>query len=342
MSSRLKSNPQIWKLASDLGLHGDNPVAAIMEHCRRRVRRTLRELDSCKSLSKLLEFVAASVGTIFEEVNDDGEVRNVKQRYLGKAETGFATLERELTGGVLGITFKLQNAEPWERQYVSVIDCRGDKRSRRYFTKWHEIAHLLTLTSQMRLQFRRTHTNGVKDPEEALMDLIAGDVGFLPDMIRRTTKKAISFAEIQKVHDELCPEASFQSSAIGFVRAWPAPCALVEARLAHKKDQARTLEFQVSFQFLKAPRRELRAVKICANDFAQECGIRLFQNMRVPSESVISRVFHDGGSYLASVENLSLWEASGGYVHRPMKVQIEVLKYGEGVLALLVPVRPAP
>ncbi len=298
MSSKLKSKPQIWKLASDLGLKGDDPVTGILEYCRKRVRKTLRDLDSCKTLGKLLEFVAASVGTVFEEVHVGSEVASVKERYLGMVETGFATLENELTEDVFGITFKLRNREPWEKQYVSVIDCRGEKEARRYFTKWHEIAHLLTLTSQMRLQFRRTHATHDKDPEEALMDVIAGDVGFLPELIRGRANRGISFAQIQRIHDELCPEASFQSSVIGFVQGWPEPCVLVEARMAHKKDQARRLALQASFNFSKAPRRDFRAVRIGANELAKESGVRLFQNMRVPAESVISKVFHDGGEYL--------------------------------------------
>ena len=29
-------------------------------------------------------------------------------------------------------------------RWVAVIDCRGDKLARRFFTRWHEIAHRLT------------------------------------------------------------------------------------------------------------------------------------------------------------------------------------------------------
>jgi hypothetical protein len=52
----------------------------------------------------------------------------------------FATLDRELAGSDdYGITLKLTNPEPWEQPYISIIDCRGKKRQRKYHTKWHEL-----------------------------------------------------------------------------------------------------------------------------------------------------------------------------------------------------------
>jgi hypothetical protein len=287
-------------------------------------------------LNKLLDFVAGRVGTIFEEVHDDAELLSIKQKYLTAGETGFVTLEKELGDDVFGITFKRQKAEPWERQFVSVIDCRGSKAARRYFTKWHEIAHLLTLTPQLRLCFRRTHAAVDKDPEETLMDIIAGELGFLPELVRGRAHGAISFDEIRRLHDELCPEASFQSSVIGFVRAWPEACVLIEAHLACKKGQEHLVS-QGAFGFSPAVRHDLRAVRISPNEHARRMGVRLFQNMRIPSRSAISAIFRDGDSYMVRIEDLSWWEASDGYKHPPMRVGVEALRYRDAILALIVP-----
>src|SRR5947208_3323985 len=213
MSSRLKSSVNIWKLASDLGLNPkDDAVREVVAHCKKQVIEILKD---CQDFNKLLDFIAATVGTVFEEIYDDSDLLRVKSKYLKAGESGFATLENELHDDVFGITFKRLHAEMWEKQYVSVIDCRGDKAARCYFTKWHEIAHLLTLTPQLRLCFRRTHVVSAKDPEETLMDIIAGELGFLPELIRDRVHRPISFEEIQRLHDELCPDASFQSSIIG-------------------------------------------------------------------------------------------------------------------------------
>jgi hypothetical protein len=334
MSSQLRSSVKIWKLASDLGLKPkDDAAREIVGYCRKRVVRILKD---CKDFNKLLDFIAATVGTVFEEVHDDSDLLRVKHKYLRAGETGFATLEKELHEEVFGITFKRLKAEAWEKEYVSVIDCRGNKVARRYFTKWHEIAHLLTLTPQLRLCFRRTHVLSDKDPEETLMDVIAGELGFLPELIRGQVQNGISFEEIQRLHDQLCPDASFQSSVIGFAKAWPQPCILIEARLACKKGQER-LVAQGLFPFSPPVRHDLRAVKISANDHAKQLGLRLFQNMRVPPNSVISAVFRNGQTHLKQIEDLSWWEASGGFKHPPMRVSVEALKYRDSVLALIVP-----
>ena len=68
-----------------------------------------------------------------------------------RGEKIFATLEQELSEDVFAITYRRNNGEYWEREFVSVIDSRGSKASRVYFTKWHELAHLLTLIDQLRL-----------------------------------------------------------------------------------------------------------------------------------------------------------------------------------------------
>jgi hypothetical protein len=169
-----------------------------------------------------------------------------------------------------------------------------------------------------------------------LMDVIAGKLGFPPELIRDRAQTGISFEEIQRLHDDLCPDASFQSSVIGFANAWPQACILIEARLACKKGQEH-LAAQASFGFSPRARHDLRAVKITVNDDAKERGVRLFQNMRVPPNSVISTVFRNGQTHLKQIEDLSWWEASGGFKHSPMKVCVEALKYRDSVLALIVP-----
>ena len=59
---------------------------------------------------------------------------------------------------------------------MAVIDCRGGKLARRFFTRWHEIAHRLTTHADRGDEepaYRSEH-----DPIERMMDEIAGHVGF--------------------------------------------------------------------------------------------------------------------------------------------------------------------
>ena len=80
MSSRLKSSVNIWKLASDLGLNPkDDAVREVVAHCKKQVIEILKD---CQDFNKLLDFIAATVGTVFEEIYDDSDLLRVKNKYL--------------------------------------------------------------------------------------------------------------------------------------------------------------------------------------------------------------------------------------------------------------------
>lgn len=335
---QLKNFPQIRKLALDLGLKlTGNPVDDILRHCDRRVKKFLKEFPECNTLPNLLNVIAAKVGTIFETVKTDDDLQQIKQKYLSKREKIFVRLEEDLDGEVYGITFKRTNRQSWEPQFVSVIDCRGQKGLRAYYTKWHEIAHLLVLTDQLRLSFRRTQAHtAVYDPEEALMEVIAGKFGFYPPMISEHAKGDISFDVIDILRGQLCPEASMQASQINFVKSWPKPCLLVHGKLALKKQQKINPD-QQDFIGASAPIPELRAVHVAYSDDARNMGITIFENMRIPKQSVIHRVFTNQIDYEKAKENLSWWETSGGKRLSDCPVNIQAKYFRDSVDALIIP-----
>ena len=215
---QLKKNFKIQTLAGDLGLRSTrDPVQAILRHCERQIRNFIRDFPECSTLGALLELAAAKLGTRFEEIDSNDRLEQVRLDYLRRGERGFADLHEQLTSGVFGVTFLRISRQSWEPRYVSVIDRRGEKASRSYFTKWHELGHLLILTDQLRLNFRRTHfVPNLKDPEEALVDIIAGHFGFFEDLVRKQAKGArASFSGFDGLRQTLCPEASRQASRIG-------------------------------------------------------------------------------------------------------------------------------
>ena len=206
---------EIITLAKDLGIRTKNdPFAEIVKFCEKKVAILLAEMDECESLTDFLEWIGHKANTKFIEVHGIDDLRDTANEYTQRNEKAFANLENELSGEVYGITYRLQNPEDWENQHVSIIDCRDSKVARAYFTKWHEIAHLLTLTDQTRLVFRRTHASlngGI--PEERLMDVIAGKLGFYGGVFHKHIKDEISFEEIERLRLLLCSEASKQATA---------------------------------------------------------------------------------------------------------------------------------
>jgi hypothetical protein len=325
---------QYFKLAKDLQLRASrDPVAAILHYCDRRISEFLSDMGECNSLSEMLEWVANKVGTVFKIVRNDADLHRIQEEFLNRGEKCFANLERDLSPEVFGITYRRQNGMEWEPAFVSVIDCRGVKGARAYFTKWHEIAHLLTLTQQLRLVFRRTHSSvSGEDPEERLMDMIAGRFGFYAPVFHKIIENGISFGEIERLRTELCPEASLQATIINLVRYWPTPCILIKAEIGFNAREESQLR-QGAFDFVEPPQAVLRAVRATANDKARDIAFQLFENMRVPVDSVINRVFQNGHTLEESIEDLSWWS---GLPKRKIKVEAR-LNNGH-VDALIVPI----
>jgi hypothetical protein len=316
-------------LAADLELRASaDPTAAILRMCRKKIEGFLAEFP-CATLSQLLETACAHLHTIFIEIHTDTELRAIERKYLERREYAFVDLAKQLGPDVYAITFCLTNPEPNGRPFVSIIDCRGPKAPRAYFSKWHELAHLLTLTSQMRLRFCRTHAEpSHKDPEEALMDVIAGDLGFFPPLVARHAAGRISFEKIEHSRRELCPEASAIAATIGFVRSWPSPALLIQARLG-----ARRADQQAGFDFHTPTSMALRAVKVTANEAAKAKGVLIPPNMRVPERSAIYRAFV-GESLPARAEDLSWWESQGRSL-RMLPIHVEARNRRDHVEAII-------
>ena len=335
----LSKSPQIYRLAQDLRLRikpTDDPVAALLSHCERQIKSMLEGVTDCYTLAQLLDWVANKVSTSFEMIASDEALSLVQSKYVAQSEMGFVALDQELSGECFGITFKRSNREPWEPQYVSVIDSRGEKAARVYFTKWHEIAHLLTQTDQMRLVFRRTHSSvNHHDPEEQLMEVIAATVGFYEPLVHRFIDDEISFDAIENLRAKLCPEASKQSALINFPKRWISPVVLIRAELGFKKDEEARLN-QGAFDFTDTAQAVLRAVHVTPNELARKSGLMIHQNMRVPVKSIIHTVFDQSLTYGESEEDLSWWESHGKALC-PYPIKVKARRTFNGVDALIIP-----
>ena len=329
-------SPKIWELATALGLSvSASPSDTIVRHCEERAAEMLRDFPDCANPTELLDIMAAVLGTMFEEVRSDDELVDLQQKYCKVKEFGFASLHKDLEGDAYGVTYRRMAASPGERPFVSVIDCRGNKALRAYFTKWHELGHLLILTDPQKVSFRRTHSAGShKDPEESLVDLIAGHLGFHPRFLLPEIQQVVSFEEIDRIRTKLFPAASVQASANAFTKNHPARCLLIEAKLAHKKEEQTEL-MQGSFGFFAPPVPKLRVQGTIASGPARTHKLYIPRHFRVPDASVVHRVFSTGEDYGIADECLSIWETSDGKRLQAIPIRVEVRKHFDSVLALI-------
>lgn len=329
MATNLNNHIVVQRLAQDLGLRSSaEPVGKIVEFCRRKVQKLIEDFDGPNTPAEILPWLAGKLSTCFIEINEDSELDRVIAEYGKKKEYAFATLEQEFSGCTEGITLRLSRRQLWEPEFISIIDCRGRRKLRRYHTKWHELVHLLTMTDQTRMEFRRTHEVGQeKSAEEKLVDIIAGELSFFPAFVEPYIRGEITFAKIEQIRSLVCPEASFTSSAINISKMWNSPCIWIEARLQAKKGA----------EAGAVP--ALRAVKVAENTAARERGLRMIANFRVPENSIVFRSFY--GQTLASeaIENLNWWKASSGTRLGNCPIKVEVKSFGDSVQALIAPAK---
>jgi hypothetical protein len=300
------------------------------------VKKFLADYGPCSNLGQLLDLLANKLGTRIVEIETDRQLENLQTEYLARGESIFATLDKEFADDdTYGITFKLQNPAAWEQPYISIIDSRGRKRQRKYHTKWHELGHLLILTDQTRLAFRRSHDPAhPKSAEESIVDSIAGDLSFYRPLVAPHLTGELSFETIEKMRAALCPEASMYSAVLNIAKLWPTPCVWVEAGLAAKKSEESTS--QQSFGFREPPERALRAVHANANDAARELGLGVIPRFRIPRRSIITRVFATGLCGEA-LEDLAWWESSDGTRLADCKVKVQARQIGDTIHALIMP-----
>jgi len=198
--SRLDQEPDVVALATELGLRG-RPVEAVVRFCEERIGCWAADAGGVGTVAALEQLVADRLQLAFEDVCSDDDLGQVIGKYVAQGEYVFATLPDELDPTTFGLTIKRKYRRPASRdKYVAVIDCRGDKAARRFFTRWHEIAHLLVLEKELDAPVRRS----AHDPVERLMDEIAGRIGFYepifgPVFAREHSKPLLELGTVEAI-----------------------------------------------------------------------------------------------------------------------------------------------
>jgi len=343
---RLDRDPSIIRMAYELKVDlAEGAVRGIIRYCRDKIRAWIREEGGGALDAAGIEgIVRRKLGLVIEEVWTDSDLDELIARYVRVGEPVFATLKVELDAQTFAALLERVSGRTPADRYVAVVDCRGDKAYRRFFSRWHEIAHLLTLTRQIELPFFRCRAD--QSATESLMDAIAGELGFPDEVIkprleeehRRTGR--LTFAGVERVRQETCPEASFQSMLNACVVRWPRPILLLEAGMGVKKAERDAMESsQLALVQRTVPQAVLRVLVAISNEAARKSRFRVDKNMAVPVESLVHRIFAGSESStngeFEGAEDLALWRHSDGAAVGSGAVSIHARHVGARVVALL-------
>lgn len=334
-------------MAHGLGIHGEDRVAAIKRFCREKVQTLIGGTGPVHTVEELERRVCERLNLTIIEVWSDEDLKNVIETYArGERDLAFAGLKHDLDVETFATLIRRQRkTEDNEDQYVAVIDCRGEKGARRFFTRWHEIAHVLTLFEQLELPLHRSTVK--KDPVEKMMDLIAADLGFFeplfgPVLLAEVERNSgLTFDVAKKVRETFCQSASLEATLNACASQLMSPVILLQAAMGFKRSEERALNTPQGelFAGLK-PVPQLRVAVSIPNVAARSAGLAVHQNMRVPEASVIGHVFSGPTEFESRVarENLNWWRSSDGDALGHAPVHVEAMKVRERAWAIITPV----
>lgn len=341
-----KNNPKVRELARQLGLdtRGDC-VKRLRDFALSKVRNIIDVLP-VDSTATLLQVAAGLVSVKVLFIHSDDDIRRYGAEYKDEwPELGGQLRHEFINRDTLGLVLAHPAPKQEAHRNVAFIDARGDRSVRAYFTAWHEIAHLLLQPPQLVFSgFRRVSEDltSTKDPIEALVDQVAGELAFYEPIVRPELERELgatgrlTLDGISRVASIVAPEASFSSAAHGLVRLSDDPLAFLVADMQLKPTEARSLRSpQLTFIDDPLPKEKLRVVTVFPNDRASAAGFKIFQHMRVPPESVIAQVYNENrvGS-VGAYEDQATWESGGRHLPS-LPLHVEARMFGSVVYALL-------
>lgn len=340
----LSDDPKIISLAHALGIHEGGRVEGILGYCQNKVRSLLAGAGLIRSIDDLQCLICEKLHITIIEVYNDSDISAVVEKYARQEkEPAFAGIGNELTDDTFATLLqrKRRAGEQYFR-YVAVIDCRGQKAARRYFSRWHEIAHVLTTVSQLQFALHRSTTK--KDACEKMMDLIAAEIGFYTPLFAPLLQKecstagGLTFAVAENVRREFCPAASMEATLNACASRVSSPILILQASMGYKKAEKDALTSgQYELFPTEKPVAQLRIASAVPNPAARGKGIMIPKNMRVPIASVITtalNVEEDHQAILAR-ENLNWWRTSDGTALQHAAVKVEAIRLRDRVWAIV-------
>jgi hypothetical protein len=322
------------------------------KHALDRVWRIVKaSLVPVTSLNCLRDLIADALSVNLRFIRSDEDISTIAKEFGASFPGLKITLNAEFVASdTEGLLLPNPTPEPWERKYLAIIDARGARASRAWFTSWHELAHLLVTPAQLSLQgLRRSPAEHEvrKDPVEQLVDHVAGQIAFWKPLFQpaldehHSGRSALEFAEVERARLAAAPEASVLATAMAAIHLIRTPTLLVRVELALKADERRRSSSQISLDFgniapAAAPR--LRVVQCVSNASARRTDLRIFRNMRVPARSVLHRVSEalidiDAAAY----EDQSWWETSSGGNLASLPLHVRAIRRGCHVYGLISP-----
>ena len=315
--------------------HSGDLEQAIIDHCLNKLRDWIAAHGEPETLSQLVDRFAMSLDVRFEEVRGPDGMNALLERMAPKERATFAALRGEFGDDTDAATVLRVNRKPWEPTYLAVINCEGWHEFRRYFSKWHELAHRLLEGSQLTLALRQTKVERA-EPEEILVDKIAAVLAFFPDMFAPVVLEecanygSLTFGAVDRVRERIVPDASREATLRASLSHTEMPVWFLRCSMGYTAEEKRKLDSpQLQLIPSDPPEAKLRVRTASWSEAAASLEVRFHPNMRVPETSAVAEAFSDEwGMVVEREEALEEWETRSGGPIGFGTIRVEAVQIG--------------
>ncbi len=340
----LDRSREVVELGARLGVPtAAGAVSGVVSHCRACLEECVRSGPDGRSIEDVERLVCERLRLTIEEVWSGAGLGELVRRYAAAGEPVFAYLPDQFDDLTFAALIRLRGGSDESPRHVAVVDCRGPKAHRRFFSRWHEIAHLMTLPPTAETPVHRSRHD--RSAIERLMDIIAAELGFYDPLFRPLVAAearmsgGLTFAGVERVRRAFSPTASYEATLSACVSRVESPLVLVEAGLALSGREER--QFETEPVPSRRPKPQMRALKAIHNEAARNAAFALRPRMKIPAASQLYGLFFGRGDWaraseVAVFEDAGIWRDAGAACSCA-RMSIQACDRRDRVLALLSP-----
>ncbi|NOU30072.1 MAG: hypothetical protein HOO96_19385 [Polyangiaceae bacterium] len=318
--ARIDADDEVRAIARHLGIKQRHGLGeAIRDATIGKVESTLTKLGIVpSSISELREVVFHTAGLRVVRIQSDEDLQDAQKKYAPELVGLPKQLELEFSRDTEAVVVRRrQNDALSNNKFVALVDARGDRNRRAWFSEWHEATHTLVPDPANKLVVRRTRLER-PEPVEQVIDLTAASIGFWAPIVKPVVREEVAVGEdILKALDDsrirIAAEASRDAAFRSLSNFVSTPIIVLwvgyDCRAADKDQPHRSLA--------------LRARSVIRNDAAIARGLNIPVNFRIPPDSVITTAANSNwDTRLVEDDNLWRWKDSKGRSLGPGAVKV--------------------
>ncbi len=295
--------------------------------CVERVRKAI-DLSCLTQSEDVAQEIAKCHQVRFAEIKNDSDLIELERFYLyEQKELSFGLLRDEIMNprvDALLIQRKKAELDAPDRWIAVLNSLRTTDRA--FWNKFHELGHRVSESPQMILPLTvRRETSDNHNTLERLIDRIAGEIAFLPELVevplKELTRSGISFQAVETFRMTIAPTASLLSTMNAVIKRCTQSALAFYAEIRPRASgDIESIDLRITPQG-----RSYSAVhdNLC-----------FFYNMRVPHESSVWQTFQDGIPR-TELESMTCWKTSDGSRLKWNKSVISTVRVGRVVYSTM-------